>query len=196
MGASIERDFEFHGGVYFENAFMITVYSFTLFMEVNTDSIREQNIAMERIKYLVHEVLDNVVFLDNADKKLASKFSDCGIKLCILPDEPYDQIVALLLLLKFNAICEGKIKIQEIKFSSRLSDGVIFNEDIETARHTFSGNGWWNDSSPCLDYNAQSNKREKIVKINKQGWNELKLSWKERKTEPTEIVFSVTEPEK
>ena len=195
MGASIERDFEFHGGVYFENAFMMTLYNFTLYMEVNTDSIREQNIAMERLKYLVEEVLDNTVFLGSTDKKLANKFNDCGIKLCILPDEPYDQIIALSLMLKFNAICENKIKILDIKFSSRLSDGVVFNEDYETAKNTFVMNGWWNDSSPCLDY-IQSTKKDKIVKLHKRGWNELGLSWKEKKTEPTEIVFSITDTDK
>ena len=53
----IERDFCFQTGLYFEDKFHIGVYDITMSMLVETDSIKEQNIAMERIIYFLHEVM-------------------------------------------------------------------------------------------------------------------------------------------
>ena len=41
------------------------------------------------------------------------KYKNAGIRVCVLPDEPFDQIISMALLQKFNAICEGRIKITE-----------------------------------------------------------------------------------
>lgn len=190
MSTLIEKQFDFQAGIFFQNTFLMNIYDFTLVMEVNTDSIREQNIAMDRIKYLIYECFENVVFISDADKKLITKFEDCGIKSCILSQEPYDQIIALALLLKFNAVCEGRIKMLEIRFTSKLSDGVIFTEDIEIAKKTFDSNGWWYDTSPSIDFSTP-NKREKIVKLIKDNWTNVGLTWKPNNTESTEIIFNM-----
>lgn len=189
MSTLIEKQFDFQAGIYFQNTFLMNIYDFSLIMEVNTDSIREQNIAMDRIKYVIHELFENTVFFSESDSKLASKYNDCGIRTCLLPQEPYDQITALAILLKCNAICENKIKMLEIRFTSKLSDGVIFTEDIETAKKTFMLNGWWSDVGPTIDTKT-FNKKDKIVKLIKDNWSIIGLSWKEGTKETTEIIFN------
>lgn len=192
MNTSIERDFDFQAAVYFENTFLINLYSFTISMEVNTESIHEQNVAMERIKYLVYEVLENSIFVHEEEKDIIKKYQDAGLKVCATPEEPYDQIVALLLMLKFNSICEDRLKVTDILFTSKLSDGVKFKENIITAQHAFEDEAWYNEPSPKLicEKNKKAGK-EKIVKLQNNEWKGPGLIWKESKEKPTEIVFSI-----
>lgn len=194
MSAVIERDFTFQAGVYFNDTVLLNFYEFTLEMIVNTEDIREQNIAMDRIKFLVEECLDSIFFIHNEEEELIEKFSDCGLRVCTIPEEPYDQIIALLLLYKFDTVCENKLKMVDIKLTSKLSDGVKFKENIETAAHTFSKDSWWSQNN--YSFSKQRNTKGKVVKItNKTDWNDIGLSWKERNKKPTQIVFSA-EPEK
>lgn len=194
MSAVIERDFTFQAGVYFNDTILLNFYEFTLEMMVNTEDIREQNIAMDRIKFLVEECLDSIFFIHDEEEELIEKFSDCGLRVCAIPEEPYDQIIALLLLYKFDTVCENKLKMVDIKLTSKLSDGVKFKENIETAEHTFLKDSWWSQNN--YSFSKQRNTKGKVVKItNKTDWNDIGLSWKERNKKPTQIVFSA-EPEK
>ena len=92
-------------------------------------------------------------------------------------------------MLKSNAIVEGKLKITDIKLISKLSDNVKFIEQIETAVNGIPQDGWWNTIEPHL-YSKSQDKKEKIVKLVKDPWNELHLSWKEKKSKSSEVVFS------
>lgn len=194
MSALVQRDFDFQAGVYFQNTFLLNYYNFTLFLEVNTESVHEQNIAMERIKFFIYEIVENAIIVQDTETDVIKKYQDAGLKVCAIPEEPYDQILALLLMLKINAICEDRLKVVDILFTSKLSDEVKFKESIQTAEHTFDDIGWYNDPSPYIANNKKSG-REKIVKIKNGGWNEIGLVWKEKKDKPKEIVFSI-EPEK
>lgn len=189
MNTIIEKDFDFQACVHFQDTFLMNIYEFTLIIEVNTDNIREQNVAMDRIKYLVYESIENSIFVNFTDTKAIENYTKAGLKVCVVPEEPYDQIIALLLLLKLNAICENKLKIIDIKITSKLSDDVKFNENIDTATNAITTAGWWNEIHPNLCSSSQ-NKKEKIVKLVKDSWNELGLGWKEKKVKSAEIVFT------
>ena len=54
MATKIEREVAFQAGVYFEGEFSMTIYELALKMEVDTASIKEQNIAMDRIHNFLH----------------------------------------------------------------------------------------------------------------------------------------------
>ena len=63
MTTRIEREFSFQAGVYFKEEFLMNLYTITVYMEVETESIREQNVAMERIKHFLNECLENGIFV-------------------------------------------------------------------------------------------------------------------------------------
>jgi hypothetical protein len=193
LATKIEREFAFQAAVYFEGEFLMTIYELALKMEVDTASIKEQNIAMDRIHYFLHEGLGNSVFVEDTDKKNIEKYLQADIKVCTLPDEPYDQIITILLLLKLNAITEGKIIITEISLRSGLSDDVKFVYDIQSiANHPFGNKGWWTDSTTSISDLSKSNKKDKIVILIKQhcDWSGVGLDWEQKEHKPTEIIFS------
>lgn len=193
MSTQIEREFVFQAGAYFEGKFMMNVYDISLSMLVETDSIREQNIAMDRIKYFLSECLESSVFVEESEKKAIEKFQAAGIKVCALPEEPYDQIVTLILLMKLNAITEGRLLVTDIVLVSELSDGVKFIYDIEsvTEGNPFT-KGWWLEANTNITNVEKVAKREKVVKLVKtiNEWTALDLDWKEKNSSPTEIIFS------
>lgn len=169
-------------------------------MDVETESIREQNVAMERIKYFLNDCLENSIFVQDTEHKVIEKYNSCGFKVCTLPEEPYDQIVTLLLLTKLNSITEGRLVITDITLGSRISDQVKFSCDIESPRGPLESPGWWLDpSSSIADPIKTSVKKDKIVKLFKiptPDWAEYNLNWKEKCNMPkSEIVFT-TEQEK
>lgn len=193
MSTTIQRDFTFQTGVYYEGTFLINAYDIDLTMLVETDSIREQNVAMDRIKYFLHECLETSIFVEATEKKVIEKYIAADLKVCTLPEEPYDQIITLMLLTKLNAITEGRLLITDIVLSSQLSDGVKFIYDYESvnAANPFK-NGWWMESNANInDLIKTQNKKDKIVKLVKtpSEWMIAGLEWTEK--EPvSEIIFT------
>jgi len=197
LATRIEREFAFQAAVHFEGNFLMTVYELSLGMEVDTASIKEQNIAMDRITYFLSECLENSVFVEHADKKAIEKYLQADIKVCTLPEEPYDQIITILLLLKLNAITEGKLHVNSISLRSGLSDDVRFIYDIATAsNHPFSNKAWWTDCTATMSDVAKTNKKDKIVKLIKQhcDWASVGLDWEQKEYKTTEIIFHDKQP--
>lgn len=190
MITRICRDFDFLAAVHFENEFLMNHYNITLSMDVLTDSISEQNIAMDRLKYLVYEVLANVVFVDSSETKLIEKYQAAGMRVCTTPEAPYDQIISLLLFYKFNSVTEGKLLITNLQLESLLSDGVGFMLDEDILEATPFKLGWWTENN-VLVTDKTVGKKEKIVKmIKKSDWLTLGLDWKSLDSPKPEIIFT------
>jgi hypothetical protein len=180
MNTRIERDFCFQTGLHFEDTFHIGVYDITLSMLVETESIKEQNIAMDRIIYFLREVIQNSVLVHSSNQDVIEKYQSVDLKVCELPDEPYDQILAMILLLKLNSIAEERVKITDLVIGSSLSDGVRFNIVSEVAESAFSGKYWWN--SPCVAMNSRDfeiGNHTKVIKLFTDDWVNLGLSWRD-----------------
>lgn len=176
----IERDFCFQTGLYFEDKFHIGVYDITLSMLVETDSIKEQNIAMDRIIYFLHEVMQNSILISTHKQDVIRQYRNLDLRVCELPEEPYDQILAMVLLLKLNSVAEDRLKITDLVIASSLSDGVRFNVVSEVAESAFSGKYWWN--SPCIATTSQeyeTGDHTKVIKLFTDDWVNLGLSWRD-----------------
>lgn len=179
MSVKLEKTFSFQTGVHFQDKFLMNLYDFTLSMEVLTDCIIEQNIAMERIKYFLFDCLENSIFVNEKEKKVIDNYSTAGIKVCTVPDDPYDQIIATILLLKLRAITESRLLITDIYLVSKLSDDVKFWLEIDDIESMYTNEGWWNKSSTCITDAPKSNKKDKILKLfNNTEWNDVGLHWK------------------
>jgi hypothetical protein len=180
--AKIQKDFVFECAIHFEEKFIINFYELTLFMEVNTDNQYEQNIAIERVNYYLTSVIDNSIFVNQSDKKAIENYENAGIRVITLPEDPYDQIIGLLLILKLNAIMENKVTVTEIIFQSKLTAGIKFHTYVEETED-YRGKYWWTENTPCYKLVSKS-KKDKVVKLfENDTWAELGLTWKEKKVD-------------
>ena len=182
MTARISKDFVFQSCVHFFDSFSINSYKFSVWMDVSTENIDEQNVAMDRIKYFVEEGLDNCLFIDsNTDKTVVENYVKAGIKICTLPEDPYDQVVGAVIMSKINAITEGKLFVTEIKIKSKLSDDVEFYISSEEHIDFLSiKNLWYSQSNTSIsDWTRKSTKKEKIVELKKDmlDWADIGLDW-------------------
>lgn len=180
----IEKDLYFQTALHFDNSFWINSYDVTLSMIIETDSEHEQNVAMDRIVYYIKNVLQNSILISVNDEYSMEKYRDAGMRVCLLPAEPYDQIFASILILKLNAIMENKLHITDMVLGSSMSDGVRYTMVAEVAESTYSGNQWWN--KPCISLCNEDNLEflnDNVVKLFEDNqWLELGLSWKETVT--------------
>lgn len=192
MSTRIEKQFMFQAGIYYEDKFMMNIYDFSISMLVQTDSIREQNIAMERIKYFISECLENSIFINKNKTEVIEKYQSCDFKIAMLPEDPYDQVIGLLLMIKLNAIAEGRLLVTDIVFSSKHGDEVSFCLVLEQAEAAFPDSGWWTESQNCVTKNTKINKNEKVVKLfDHLSWETLGLTWKEKKKKTSEKVLTL-----
>lgn len=192
MTARIHRAFELLTGLHFNKKFYTNQYSIDLTFNVESESIVEQNIALERIKFYLHECLEHSVLINQNDTESIEKYISAGMNVCTLPEEPYDQVVGILLLLKLNAIAEDRLVITDLSIESRMSDGVSCLHSIEENLGPFGEKGWWSDSSQRI--NDYSSKNKKIVKLSKMKneWQDVYLDWGEKSVLGTEaeIIFT------
>lgn len=179
MTARIFRSFEFQAGVYFSGSFYMNSYTVDATFNVESESITEQNIALERIKYYLGECLEHSVIVSEDEENVIEKYLDAGLRVCTIPEQPYDQVVGIMLMLKLNSITEGRLVITDISIESRMSDGVSCLHNIEESIGPFVEKNWWNDSSTKI--NNYRSKNKKIVKLNKQknDWADVYLDWGE-----------------
>lgn len=178
MSARIEKTFTFLGGVYFEQTYMMNLYKLKLYIDILTESDKEQLIAIERIHYFLTNYIEHSVFVCEEHKSQINLFEKAGLTVLTLPEEPYDQIVGLVLLRKLNAITEGRIHIEEIKFSSKLSSDICFHNISEQAEE-FDEIAWYNDPTLSIQNTVKKSKKDKVVKFEDlDDWNSVGLLWK------------------
>lgn len=186
MTARISRCFQLNTGVYFSGDFFVNTYDIQLQFNVLAESIKEQNIAMDRIKYFVHECIEHSILVHQDETTIIEKYIDADLKVCTLPEEPYDQIIGIMLLEKINAITEGRLTVTDIAIGSSMSDGVECLQSEDENIGPFRLPGWWQENNTKIaNYSIQS-KGKKIVKLAKPTveWKDIGLSYDDTDEQP------------
>lgn len=178
MTARIQRGFDLQMGVHFTGVFYMNIYDIDLHFNVETENIKEQNIALERIKFYLTACLENSIFVHEKEEDAIEKYMAANLKVSILPEEPYDQIVGIMLMTKLNAITEGRLVISDINISSRMSDGVSCMYSIEENLGPFHLKDWWSENNTKINDYKYSPKNQKILKLMKHtDWADVYLNW-------------------
>ena len=195
MQHRIKQQFAFQAAVYVEETFLMNIYEITLKMHVVTGDSKEQNIAMSRINYMIEDCFQNCVFVHQTETAVIEKYIAANLKVSTTPDEPYDQLLAILLLTKLNIITEGRLLITDITLSSGLSDGIefLYSPALEHTPLTTGISNWWNElNTKIVDFPKRETKKEKIVKLVKKtnDWAHLNLEWQENPLPTSQIIFT------
>ncbi len=178
MTTRVTKDFTFLSSLHFDNRFMVNLYEMNASMIIETFDVQEQNVAVERMNYFITSVLEDCIFVNQEEKDAIQKYSEAGMKVVEVPEDPYDQILGLLLLNKCNAIMEDRVHVTDIIFGSKLSNLIKFELTSEMSINEYPGKFWWND--PSLSTVSKGKKKDKIVKLfdhNTTDWANLELTW-------------------
>jgi len=184
----VERDFDFEAGIHFNDTFFVNAYSVTLSMLVETESIKEQNIALDRMVHFLGQVFHSCVLVKQDDQDAIKKYKNADMRVCVIPEEPYDQIISMVLLVKLNAITEGRLLVTDLTLGSNMSEGIRFCTVAEIAENIIdrSPEMWWNAPALCIEHCSKDDD-EKVVKLFGQtGWAEVGLEWHNKKQKASE----------
>jgi hypothetical protein len=190
MNVRLQYDTDFLGGVYYDERLQLGSYSISLSMVTKTVDPVETNVAMDRLKFFIGEIIAGTVFINQEHTEQAETLSWCGANVTTLPEEPVDQIIGMMLYYKLNAIMEGRIEITQLDISSTLGEGVWYLHDEDDNAGPFSTKGWWDDSSTQHDTIEVEPVVDNVVKVISAGWHEADLDWPEQpSTTGNTVVF-------
>lgn len=189
MNVRLKKKLSFDAGVVFENQFLINHYDLALEMYTNTTDSIENNIAYERIRYWVAEILNGSVIIPSSSELLEA-YAATGQRLITLPEQAVDQVIGIMLYCKLNAITEDRLIITDVEISSSQGDNMIYCHSDQENLGPFVDNGWWNDPRPkhaVLTIGDGSN----VIKLAKTpDWKELGMSWHNTAQDSDTVVFA------
>lgn len=189
MNVRLKKTFVFYCGVLYKDEWYINEYNLSMNMLTVSEDPHEQNIAYERIKYWVNQVLAHGVLTCYNNTHLAA-YQNTGQRVLVLPDQPVDQIVGMMLYLKLNAICENKIVITDIDLSSIEGDNVIFSHTAGESLGPFAEDGWWVDSRPCWIDPKAKKRKDNVISLDKvPEWRELDLDWQSEQEDEESVIL-------
>lgn len=156
----------------FPNSYTVKVNLLTI-----SDDSSIQNIAFQRLKFFINEMVNNGLFVDSGHPRLNEFISLLPHKIILLPEPAFDQTIGMVLYCKLNAILNNEMIVDEIVISSTEGDHVGYSIDENDNFAAFADSQlkkknfvpWW--------------KREDITTVDtkttiqKFNWADIELSW-------------------
>lgn len=188
---SLKRRFKFATGLVYENYFQVNNYEVLLTMLTISDDHEEQNVAYERMKYWINHILNDSVMISETSEKLDA-YRATGQRLLILPEEPVDQLVGIMLYLKLNVIMENRMVISEVELSSEVGENMIYSHRVSENVGPFQNAGWWIDPRPVWADAHKKKSKSKVIELDRMPeWGDLDLDWhKNESQENNTVVFA------
>jgi hypothetical protein len=194
MNARIRQQFNFVAGLVYREHYVSNLYQLTLDMLTATDDADEQNVAYERIKYWVEDVLADSVLIQDSDPTLEAHRAT-GRRVHTLPEEPIDSVLGVMIYLKTNAIAENRMMVTEVALSSSEGRDVIYlhgsqEEEVEILTES----GWWHESRPyCVDHKNRRKIDSNVIALDRMPeWADLGLEWETTQEKKSVVITSFT----
>lgn len=178
MNVRLNKTLSWYNGVVYKNKFFINHSSVELYLLTVTKDNREQNIAYERLKYWVRNVLDDSVLIAH-DDPLLPIWQKTNSRVIVLPDEPVDQIMGIMLYLKANAIMENRMVVIRTDTWSALGDSMTYIHSHGDELGSLATDGWWSDARPTWQ-GSKDRPQEKVVTLDRPPeWTDHGLGWED-----------------
>jgi len=154
--ARLKTQFEFMAGIYFDDEIYFNKYSMMIDFYTVSGTIQDQNIAADRLSYLIYEVVSRSIFISETAEKKISALTNAGLTVLTVPEPgPIDPIVLAVLVTKMNAILEGILIITEAEILSDISSPITYvwdeadsDDDVHTIVNDSDETRWWTSIDP------------------------------------------------
>jgi hypothetical protein len=189
--ARIKKTLEWGSALVYGDEFYVNRYTAKVYIVTVSDDSDQQNIAYERMKLWTHRVLDSSVLIAHDDPAL-KVWQATGARVIVLPEEPVDQIIGIMLYLKLNSIMENRMVVSDIEISSTVGDdtGYLHNHN-EGVGQAMGESGWWVDPRPSWYLEKSRNSRGKVVNLDRiPEWSDYGLEWEDSIDKKDTVVFA------
>jgi hypothetical protein len=180
MNVRLRYSTVFTAGIFYTDQLRMNNYQIKLHITTNSEEGNDHNIALDRIKYFIHNQLNSTVFINSAEAEQCRSFATAGINVTTLPEDPLDQVIGIMLYCKLNAILESRMIVTEIEICSELGENIVYLHNDQDAQGPFADAGWWSESN-AVHCNLTLFDNEKTVALHHIGssWRDLGLHWDE-----------------
>lgn len=187
MNVRISKHLDLIAALVFQEDFLVNQYSININMVTATDDHRQQNIAYDRIKFWLSNMMSHSILIKK-DNKLLDAFKSTKARLITLPEEPVDQIIGIMLYSKLNSIVEGRMVITDLDIMSVQGDHTVYYHSEDETLGAFANDNWWNDPSPVFNDLKDTGK---IVSLKQHiDWASQGLQWDDHQQENNTVVFA------
>lgn len=164
---------QFFAGLHTPQGILINRYHVDVQMITLSRDMHDQNVAVERMKYVVYEEFCSSILINQNQIKAKELYEAAGLRVIAFPADPVDHIIGLSLFHKLSSVAEDAVQVLDVNLISDIGNVTyMHNEDEESALGDISG--WWNNPDPsCVIPGVDS----KVVTINAPTWKRLDLEW-------------------
>lgn len=177
MSARLKKSFGFYTGLIYQSQFLVNHWTVNLDLVTVSDDGADHNTAYERMKYWVGRILDDSILIGHADPALEDVTRLNG-RVIVLPDEPVDQIVGIMLYLKLNAIMENRIVVAATEIWSTQGDQTSYIHMAgENLGPDLGQDGWWSDPRPIYSMSRPRGTGNVVSLDRPAEWKDFGLGW-------------------
>ena len=177
MNVKIGYTTQFIAAVWWNDRLIMSTYDVAFKLITAGMDPANTNTALDRLKYMIEEYLIDAVFVNHTELDQIKKLKAAGIKIVIMPEEPVDQIIGMMIYSKISAVMEGHMLIRSVMLSSTAGDGVIYEHDSTESIAPFDQEGWWNSTDPHCEIQTKRNPEKVFVIAATNQWRDLGLEW-------------------
>jgi hypothetical protein len=177
MNVKIGYTTQFIAAVWWNEKLIMSNYDVTFKLITAGMDPANTNTALDRLKYMIEEYLIDAVFVNHTETDQIKKLKAAGIKVVVLPEEPVDQIIGMMLYSKISAVMEGHMLVRSVMLSSTAGDSVVYEHDNTESVAPFDQPGWWNSTSPHCEVQTKRNPEKVFVITVSNQWRDLGLDW-------------------
>jgi hypothetical protein len=178
MNVKLGYNLRLTAGIWWDGRLIMNNYDVTFKMLTVSSDHENQNIALDRLRYMADQCFTDTVFVCETEQDQIAKLHAAGIKITVLPEDPVDQIIGMMLFAKMNAIMEGNIVVRSVMLSSTVGDDVIYEHDHTEEIIPFHSPGWWLDPEPTHEFRSEVEDADSVLLIASGTlWREVDLDW-------------------
>ena len=183
----LKNQFEFTSGIFTDGDLYYNRYVLTVDFYTMDGAPEDQNIALERISYLIYDVIQHSMFIHEDDFDQINLLTKANVPLLAVPDPgPYDPVILAAIITKMNAIMEGVLVITEAEIVSQINGPLIYvwdpadeGDEVHILINDIDAAKWW--ASPDPRFGSYPNGVD-VDKLEKKTpfpltWKQIGLEW-------------------
>lgn len=184
MNVKLVYSLNLTAGIWWDGRLIMNNYDVTFKMLTVSTDHANQNIALDRLRYVADQCFADTVFICDTDQEQIKKLQAAGIKISVLPEEPVDQIIGMAMFAKINAVMEGHIVLRSVLLSSSAGDNITYEHEYSEEIAPFNTPGWWLDPGPTTNIKFSDSDPDAVLVIpDNTVWRDVGLEWNDEITE-------------
>jgi hypothetical protein len=183
MNVKLSYDMDFSAIIIDDTRMVPTTFNVSINVITATENGAHQNIAFQRILFFINEILRNSVIINAKNPIILDVFKMFPRNhFCVIPDDPYEQLIGFILFHKLSAITEEKLEIDRIIISSNTSNDIMYTIDDfnDFESEDTDKIDWWNRSDITC---SEDDKLTAAI-----AWDDIDLNW-DYNPEDDEVEF-------